>query len=203
MALQHKEQRATDSRVDTPAETTTDKVRPWLSKNFSERWHIIHNFDAAHLRLSFFQQDVCPTSITSLNWRADCTSCAISRLSYWQFQQSFSAALVHSARMGALATNEELACCLLVCVVCFHQCLRGVCFHYVPRAECVHIQIKKHLPGTEAHKEHKANKDSGMTGGAGGGMGGAGTDPNMGGGMGGAGTDPNVGGGVGGGANQY
>ena len=69
--------------------------------------------------------------------------------------------------------------------------------------ESVSTQIKKHLPGTEAHKEHKANKDSGMTGGAGGGMGGAGTDPNMGGGMGGAGTDPNVGGGVGGGANQY
>jgi len=79
---------------------------------------------------------------------------------------------------------------------------KSVCFHFL-RAECVHIQIKKHLPGTEAHKEHKANKDSGMTGGAGGGMGGTGTDPNMGGGMGGAGTDPNVGGGMGGGANQY
>jgi len=29
-------------------------------------------------------------------------------------------------------------------------------------------KIKKHLPGTEAHKEHKAHKDTGMTGGVGG-----------------------------------
>ena len=37
------------------------------------------------------------------------------------------------------------------------------------------MQIKKHLPGTEAHKEHKAHKDTGMTGGTGGAMtGGAG-----------------------------
>ena len=43
-------------------------------------------------------------------------------------------------------------------------------------ARCILVvQIKKHLPGTEAHKEHKAHKDTGMTGGTGGAMtGGAG-----------------------------
>ena len=33
------------------------------------------------------------------------------------------------------------------------------------------LQIKKHLPGTEAHKEHKANKESGMAGNTGAGAG--------------------------------
>ncbi|CAL5227256.1 g10186 [Coccomyxa viridis] len=42
-------------------------------------------------------------------------------------------------------------------------------------AETTADKIKKHLPGTEAHKEHKAHKDTGMTGGTGGAMtGGAG-----------------------------
>lgn len=38
---------------------------------------------------------------------------------------------------------------------------------------CCYVQIKKHLPGTEAHQVHKDNKQQGSAGVGGAGVGGA------------------------------